>query len=73
MEVQVTQRYGEEHNKLRRGPKGIRINSSDVPVICGMSKYQTPTSLWDFIIVHGGDPGEPQENENMVHGKVLFN
>ncbi len=67
------ERYTEEHNKLRRGPRGIRLGSSDVPVVCGISKYASPWHLWEHLVLNGGkDDDNKDENPMMQHGKVHF-
>ena len=69
VEVEL-ERHSPEHQKERRGPRGIRIGSSEVPVICGLSKYASPVSLWEYLVVLGETDGGKEDTPMMVHGRV---
>jgi len=69
VEIEV-ERYTPEHQKLRRGPRGIRIGSSEVPTICGLTKYASPVSLWEYLVVIGEEEGGREDTQMMRHGRT---
>lgn len=65
------ERFTDKHARLRRGgPTGIRIGSSEVPVICGISPYSSPFLLFDQLVTFAGTQHEPEENDMMKHGRI---